>query len=85
MFSPVTNSVADNTPLKMRKATQTIKLDAAGMRVISGFFADFCFQLVILYIFFYKKKYINFTNFYFNLLILIYFTNFSLGPVSLID
>ncbi|VDK82668.1 unnamed protein product [Litomosoides sigmodontis] len=45
MFSPVTNPVADNTPLKMRKATQTIKLDAAGMRVISGFFADFCFQL----------------------------------------
>ncbi|CAG9533454.1 unnamed protein product [Cercopithifilaria johnstoni] len=44
MFSPVT-SPADNTTLKMRKATQTIKLDAAGMRVISGFFADFCFQL----------------------------------------
>ncbi|VBB30228.1 unnamed protein product [Acanthocheilonema viteae] len=45
MFSPVTTPVADNTTLKMRKATQTIKLDAAGMRVISGFFADFCFQL----------------------------------------
>uniref|UniRef100_A0A915PS61 Myosin motor domain-containing protein n=1 Tax=Setaria digitata TaxID=48799 RepID=A0A915PS61_9BILA len=45
MFSPVTNPVADNATLKMRKATQTIKLDAAGVRVISGFFADFCFQL----------------------------------------
>ncbi|EJW86928.1 hypothetical protein WUBG_02162 [Wuchereria bancrofti] len=45
MFSPVTSPVTDNTTLKMRKATQTVKLDAAGVRVISGFFADFCFQL----------------------------------------
>lgn len=52
MFSPVTNRVSDNSTLKMRKATQTIKFDAAGMRVVSGFFADFCFQLVIFRIIF---------------------------------
>ncbi|VDK63119.1 unnamed protein product [Onchocerca ochengi] len=45
MFSSIVSPMADNKTLKMRKATQTIKLDAAGMRVISGFFADFCFQL----------------------------------------
>ncbi|KAM3725289.1 Unconventional myosin-XVIIIa [Dirofilaria immitis] len=45
MFSLIASPMVDNTTLKMRKATQTIKLDAAGMRVISGFFADFCFQL----------------------------------------
>lgn len=65
MFSSVTVPVADNTTLKMRKATQTIKLDAAGMRVISGFFADFCFQLVIFHVSFF-----HFTDFNLDLVFL---------------
>ncbi|VDN02002.1 unnamed protein product [Thelazia callipaeda] len=45
LFVPIIDPLADNTSLKVRKATQTIRFDAAGIHMVSGFFADFCFHL----------------------------------------
>lgn len=46
MFSPAGPCGSEQKSMKMRKATQAVKLDAAGLHVTSKIFADICLQLV---------------------------------------
>lgn len=45
LFSPFGMSQSDSAAMKMRKATQTVKLDAAGLRSSSGYFANVSAQV----------------------------------------
>lgn len=45
LFSPFGMSQSDSSTLRMRKATQTVRLDAAGLRSVSGYFSNISSQV----------------------------------------